>query len=204
MLALKNLLMVGVAVAGLAGAAQAHEETIFVPGHYETRTMRVEEPGRWVEQQKWIEGAGRWETQWKTVELPGHYEKVERQVWVEARVVGVRTGASARIGSVRIGLALPCTEVVPGHWETRCEEVWVEGKCEQQAVQVFVPGCKHLETVRVWQPGCERDQVTQVYVPGRYETRCVEDRSERRGDRVSVGIGIGPIGIGFAIGGHRR
>ena len=194
MRSLKSLLMVGVAVAGMAGAARADTviETILVPGHYETRMQTVEEPGRWVEEQKVVESPGHYETQVRRVERPGHFERVERAVWVPARVVGARPRIGARIGGVgiEVRVPLPCTEVIAGHYETRCEQVWVEGRCEQQAVQVWVPGTCRTECVRVFKPGCAHEVAVQVWTPARYEQRRVV-REERCHDERRGGIGIG-------------
>ena len=202
---LKSLILVGVAVAGMTGAASAdpsRSATILIPGHYETRMQTVEEPGRWVEEQKVVEVAGHYETQYRKVEVPGHFEKVERQVWVPARVVGARPRFAAQVNGcceVEVRLPLPCTEVVPAHYETRCEQVWIEGRCEQQAVQVWVPGTCRTECVRVFKPGCVHEQAVQVWMPARYEQRRVacEERDERHEARGFEGRRDAGIRVSF-------
>src|SRR2546423_1581538 len=135
MLRLKTLMLSAVAIAGLAGAAQAqHNEccdptvcqTVFVPGHYETRMQRVEDPGRWVDEERVTETPGHYETRTQVVEHPGRWERVERQVWVSGHWVE-RGGVGVGIGGRHwgIGFGIPCSQWISGHYETVCSTVWV-------------------------------------------------------------------------------
>jgi hypothetical protein len=65
----------------------------------------------------------------------------------------------------------PAPRWIPGHYQTRCEQVWVEGywkTIETPAVYDWVwnPHCRRYEWTMVRPPTC-----TRVWVPGRYETR---------------------------------
>ena len=105
----RNFMIGAVLLGGLAPAtalAQGYDSCNsnggYIPAHYETRTVEVQEPGRWVEEAKLVTDPGRWEefqreecvpghyeTRTQTVELPGHYETVSRQVRDHCGVVTV-------------------------------------------------------------------------------------------------------------------
>ena len=52
----------------------------------------------------------------------------------------------------------PAPVVTAGHYETRVQNVWVEGRYIDQATP-------NGTIVRVWQPGHYEQQTTQVWVP---------------------------------------
>jgi hypothetical protein len=73
--------------------------------------------------------------------VPGHYASVEREVWVPAcrekvwvdPVYATRHDACGRPVRVLVCEGRWSVRVVPGHYETRCERVWVpagyEARC---------------------------------------------------------------------------
>ncbi|GEM_PF-3032242 len=75
----------------------------------------------------------------------------------------------------------PAPRWIPGHYETRCEQVWVEGcwkTVETAAVYDWVwdPHCRRYEwkmvrpatCPKVWVAGCYETREVRVWVEGRY------------------------------------
>jgi hypothetical protein len=94
--------------------------------------------------------------------------------------VGFTTGALYRPSRVVVVDPIPCRTYVPGHYETRCVEVWVPGCSERVWVEpryetVVLP-CGNVSRVLVREgffkvienPGHYETRHVQVFVPGRY------------------------------------
>jgi hypothetical protein len=151
----------------------------FIPGHYERQTQRVWQPGEWVYETVTEAIPGHYETQMQMVTEPGRYEMVERQVFVAAYYRDRRTGLRIEVGGggIAIGVSLGgggghCgtygVELVPAHYETTCEKVWIPERCVERPVQVWIPERCVTKQVPVWKGGCYVERCVDVWVPGRW------------------------------------
>ncbi len=129
---MKKLALLALASLGmLTGAtsfAWAHTPIIIEPTIYPVRMVRV-----------WVPSVYR--TAYETIWIDGCYQTVEERVWVQP-VYGWRTIVRPNDMEERVWCIIN-----PGHWETRCRQVWVPAHEESITRQILVtPG--HWEWIQ--------------------------------------------------------